>query len=383
MTKRIFAVLTTLVLLCACLPLGAVNVSAATSGDFTYTISGNEVTITGYTTYRSESVVIPYSLEGKNVTKIGYRAFYDRNLTSVTIPDTVIEIGAGAFYKCTDLESVVIGDSVTKIGAEAFYNCTGLESVAIGDSVVEIGAGAFQFCSSLTSITLPDSVTTVGDRAFLCEKLTSFAFGKGLDTVSRDWFYDHGDYLESIKVHGHNPNFSSEDGVLFDANGSDLIWYPAAKKNPSYTVPDTVTIIREEAFYNCDNLTTVIIPDSVTLIEKVAFFECSSLLSVGLDVSVTAIKENAFLDCKNLTEVYYSGTEANKLKIVFHRGNESIFTAEWRFGVTDKGDDNQKRENRQDTWLLIVCAVNALATSALVVLLLIKKKKKVKQEVQE
>lgn len=358
MKKRIFAILTATILLCACLPLGAVSVSAAKSGDFTYTISDNEVTITDYSTYRSGSVVIPYALEGKRVTKIGYRAFYDCSLTSVTIPDGVIEIGE-----------------------DAFYNCTDLESVTIGNSVVEIGAGAFESCSSLTSITLPDSVTTVGDDAF--GKVTSFTFGKGRDNLSRDWFDDNGDYLESIKVHGHNPHYSSEDGVLFDANGSDLIWYPAAKKNPSYTVPDTVTIIREKAFYHCDNLTTVIIPDSVTLIEKAAFYGCSSLLSVGLDVSVTAIKENAFLDCKNLTEVYYSGTEADKLKIVFHRGNESIFTAEWRFGVTDKGDDNQKRENRQDTWLLIVCAVNALATSALVVLLLIKKKKKVKQEVQE
>ena len=109
-----------------------------------------------------QSVTIPDS-----VTNIGDRAFWDcKSLQSVTIPDSVTSIGGGAFMLCSSLQSVTISDSVTSIGDSAFSDCSSLQSVTIPDSVTNIGDGAFEDCSSLQSVTIPDSVTSIGDRAF-------------------------------------------------------------------------------------------------------------------------------------------------------------------------------------------------------------------------
>ena len=71
-----------------------------------------------------------------------------------------------AFYGCTGLTSVTIPDSVKEIGWNAFKECTGLTSVTISDSIKKIGWSAFEGCTELTSIEIPDSVTEIGWNAF-------------------------------------------------------------------------------------------------------------------------------------------------------------------------------------------------------------------------
>ena len=73
-------------------------------------------------------------------------------MTSITIPNSVITIGDGAFNSCEGLTSVTIPNSVTSIGKDAFYDCTGLTSVTIGNSVSSIGNDAFAYCTGLTSV---------------------------------------------------------------------------------------------------------------------------------------------------------------------------------------------------------------------------------------
>ena len=104
-----------------------------------YTFSDGTIEITGYKGSDSD-VIIPDTIGGYNVTRIGYRAFWD----------------------CTSLTSITIPDSVTSISNGAFWNCSSLTSITIPDSVTSIGYGAFWDCSSLTSITIPDSVTSIG-----------------------------------------------------------------------------------------------------------------------------------------------------------------------------------------------------------------------------
>jgi hypothetical protein len=101
----------------------------------------------------SGELIIPSTIDGKTVTSIRQRAFYNcRSLTSVTIPDSVTSIERGAFYNCSSLASVTIPDSVAIIKEDTFFWCTSLASVTIPDSVTSIGDGAFLGCSSLTRI---------------------------------------------------------------------------------------------------------------------------------------------------------------------------------------------------------------------------------------
>ena len=153
---------------------------------------------------------------------IGKEAFYNcRNLTSVTIPNSVTSIGEGAFCNCSSLTSVTIPNSVTSIGGSTFYKCRGLTSVAIPNSVTSIGGSVFSGCISLTSIEIPNSVTSIGDMAFYeCSGLTS------------------------IKI------------------------------------PSSVSSIGKMVFVNCSGLTSITIPSSVTSIGEGAFADCSGLYDV-------------------------------------------------------------------------------------------------------
>ena len=132
------------------------------------------------------SITIPNS-----VTEIGYRVFYGcSGLTSpvynahcfaymptsyegaYTIPDGIKQIAGGAFERCKGLTSVTIPNSVKSIGYGAFYKCYGLTSVTIPNSVTSIGYRAFRSCSSLTSVTLGNNVTSIGNNAFgSCNKI--------------------------------------------------------------------------------------------------------------------------------------------------------------------------------------------------------------------
>ena len=128
-----------------------VPAQAAQFGDFRYTSSGTAVAITGYTG-SGGAVAIPDTIAGLPVTGMGDRAFSGyAGLTSITIPDSVTNLG-GAFWGCTGLTNVVIGKRVTTISGGTFAGCTGLTSVMIPSTVRTIKTGGFSGCPSLSAV---------------------------------------------------------------------------------------------------------------------------------------------------------------------------------------------------------------------------------------
>ncbi len=263
--------------------------------------------------------------------------FDGAELTDVTIPDTVMLIGGGAFTDCKlsevsipnsvlciedwafggcPLKSVTIPDSVTTIGESAFAYCRELESVTIPDSVTRIDDFAFNDCEKLKSVTIPDSVTDIGVYAFYdvpcyrpAEGFTVIGDGKliaysgddknvvipdGVKYISVDVFRDAGHPIESVVI---PDSVVSIGGWAFSGCG----------KLKSVTIPDSVTSIGSAAFSGCGSLERIDIPDSVEVIGSEAFYHCSSLERIDIPDSVKVIGSEAFAGCTSLRSVNISG----------------------------------------------------------------------------
>ena len=255
--------------------------AALTYGDYNYTVlDDGTVEITKYAGSDKE-VVIPSTVNGKKVTSIGEKAFYFcESLTKVTIPNSVTSIGEDAFFYCRSLASVTIPNSVISIGDSAFYGCASITSITIPNSVASMDECAFYGCTGLKSITIPNSVTSIASTAFM-------------DCSS----------LANITVGSKNKNYSSEDGVLFNKDKTELCIYPAGNLKKEYKIPSSVTSIGNDSFSDCKNLKNITISNSVAIIGAYAFSDCSSLTKVTIPDSTVRIGANAFIGCTSLTNI--------------------------------------------------------------------------------
>ena len=282
------------------------------------------------------------------VTSIGSWAFTESaGLTGVALPSSVASIGSFAFASCPSLASVTLSSGVSSLGPGAFYNCKiltsvtipfgvgiiensvfsgciGLTSVTLPASVTQIGNFAFSYCSGLTGVNIPASVTRIGSSAFSSSGLTSLTLPAGLTHIESNAFSGcHGlmvvtipssvttlgeaafipcGGLTAIAVDAGNPNFASEDGLLFDKPRTTLIQFPAARSG-AYVIPSGVARIAKQAFENCAGLTGVTFPGSLTTIGQSAFRNCNGLTNLTIPASAKSIGSSAFMGCAGLTGI--------------------------------------------------------------------------------
>ena len=193
-------------------------------------------------------------------------AFYCcKNLTSITIPNSVNNIGEYAFANCTGLTSITIPNNVITIGRCAFGG-SGLTSITIPSSVTSIGDAAFEDCSGLTSITIPGNVKTIGERAF--------ASCMNLETVNlhEDLVYIGYDSFESTPWY-NNWYANQSDGMVYLGKIA-FKFKGTMPENTELIIKEGTLGISSNAFMGCSNLTSVTIPSSVKKIGYRAFIIC-------------------------------------------------------------------------------------------------------------
>ena len=171
-----------------------VNFETLESGETYYfdQVDSETVTITSYKcSNEKHALVIPEKLAGKTVVGISAQAFKANNdITSVTLPATVTEIGDFAFAECAQITSVTIPASVKSIGKNLFTNCTALANVTIESTeITEIKEYTFYGCTSLTEIKVAGTIKTVGKAAFLgCASVTEIEIAEGVEVIGQQAF---------------------------------------------------------------------------------------------------------------------------------------------------------------------------------------------------
>ena len=275
-----------------------------TDSDYDYTVHGDIVYLTRYKGNATD-VVIPSAIDGKTVAGFGTAFNGHTSLTSIVIPDSVIVIGGSAFSGCTRLKSVIIPNSVKSIGKEAFSDCAALTTVTIGDSVESIGKYAFYRCTGLTS------VYYTGDIAGWC--VISFGNWSSTPLYYAGNLYIDGQIVEDLVIPDSVTDI--KDYAFYSYRGLISVVIPdsvvsignyvfdSCYRLVSLTIPDSVTRIGDYAFEDCSGLTSVTIGNSVKSIGNYAFSDCRGLASVTIGNSVTSIGDYAFYNCTGLTSV--------------------------------------------------------------------------------
>ena len=279
------------------------------------------------------------------VTGIGHHAFNGtKNLSSVSLPNTIITIKQYAFDECHSLASIELPESVEQIEDYAFRYCSCLTSVTMGNHVTSIGIGAFQYCSSLTSIVIPSSMTTIGNGAFDCGYINTvisqaqnppIIYGRTFPKRTSQTLYvpagslslyAAADYWKEFKMIVENSRINFDDAQVeaicvnnWDSNGDGYLdrieaalvtdlgtTFQGKTQITSFNELQYfsgLTSLADNAFSGCTNLQSVYLPGYITSIGDNAFKNCSSLQSISLPASVKSIGSSAFMGCGTLASV--------------------------------------------------------------------------------
>lgn len=243
------------------------------------------------------------------ITDIPDSAFWGcETLVDVALPQTLRTIGKGAFGQCVNLTRINIPEGVTSIGDSAFLMCGSLTRLTIPDSVTSIEGNPFRHLAAEIMVSSQNPAISVvdgvvfnkgGTRLIACpsNKAGAYAIPQGVLEIGTHAFENCNDLTDvtipasvasivgnpfdfaqlELKLAPENPDFSLIDGVLFDQTGTRLLVYPCGRPGDTYEVPEGTVEIGEFAFAGCQQLSAVTIPESVTVIGSNSFWNCENL----------------------------------------------------------------------------------------------------------
>lgn len=302
--------------------------------------------------YEMGTLTIPTTLDGHIVTSIGDGSnriinpdngnnVMEVSIEALVIPSTVVEINDYAFENCISIKEIDFGNSIERIGNYAFRNLINLKnsggesySLVIPDSVKEIGKGAFEINSNgnysvegdkivysritiagytqwiwrsiypFNNIVLGSSVTNIGDFAFAGNKvLSTIEIPSNVANIGVGAFAGCSN-VKSIVIDSRTTTLKVQDYAFSNLNN----------KLENVTISNNVNF-GKGIFKNDSKIKTVVIQDGTTTISEGLFENCTELTDITVGNSVTTIEANAFSGCSKLTIEDYNNIAKNATSI--------------------------------------------------------------------
>ena len=351
--KRSLILVLSLLMLVLCIP------ALAESTDWNY--DANYAILRGYDGAGGD-VVVPAEIDGFTVDVIGINVFKGDTITSLTLPETVLELRSNAVSSCEKLTSVTLPQSLVVINRMNFFSCGALTEITIPAGVRYIGDTSFRFCDALRKITFEGVCPAIDMDCFsiLPEDAVAYVPDDQLEAYTAA--FENAGSTVSVQPSGKNAVVVENNGYVesefdFDASTGTITSYngyatylaipetiggapvkaigPEAFASHTYLafleLPDGLETIGDSAFYNCETLGRVKFPSTLKTIGSNAFYnaykssvlELTSVESIGdyafyfagikgfleLPEGLKSIGENAFESCTNMgTDLYLPST---------------------------------------------------------------------------
>lgn len=238
------------------------------ASDFEYMAADGEVTITDYVG-TSEHVLIPDTIDGLPVTALADKAFYEKHVTTVVVPDSVTQIGDLCFSGDNYLVSLKLPDGLAELPYGALESCFRLMNFNLPKELKKISGSALQYNYYLTHLTLPSSLTEIEQLNFI-----------GL----------YG--LQSLTLAEDNAAFKLDEtnGLLMTADGTRLLHcFSDIVPAEEIILPEGVKIVDPFAFHYDYDVKRIVLPEGVETIGAMAFAMCPNLTEIVIPASVTDI----------------------------------------------------------------------------------------------
>lgn len=224
-----------------------------------------------------------------SLTTLYHYAFYGTGLKTVTLPNTITEIGWAVFQDCNDLESINIPTGIDYVPYDYCEGCEKLKSVQMHDGIRTIRHDAFYGCASLENIKVNDQITSIESNAFYgCAKLALTKLPDALTLIGSSAFRDMKAMTGSLTIPA---GVITIDGSAFRGSGITAV-----------TLPEGITSWGDDIFNSCASLRSVKLPKDIRRITNYMFQRCQSLASIELPNELREIGYAAF-DLSGLTAI--------------------------------------------------------------------------------
>ena len=293
MMKRSLISVLSLLMLVLCIP------ALAESTDWNY--DANYAILRGYDGAGGD-VVVPAEIDGFTVDVIGINVFKGDTITSLTLPETVLELRSNAVASCEKMTSVTLPQSLVVINRMNFFGCNALSEVTIPASVRYIGDTSFRFCDALRKITFEGVCPAIDMDCFSVLPDDAVAYVPDDQLEAYTAAFENAGSTVSVQPSGKNAVLVENNGYVEDEFDFDASIGTITSYNGYATylaIPETiggapVKAIGPEAFARHAYLAFLELPEGLESIGDSAFYNCETLGRVRFPSTLKTIGSNAF-----------------------------------------------------------------------------------------